>query len=227
MWLATPSRVRPKPTKSEFGSSTTMRRLVSCRICSSITPSEYVFPEPDCPHRNVWRSNPPASRANRTPGASRSSPTSSWARGGRARSSQAATSSGLAVRISPSWNGLAAPSRITPVPRTARIRTVVESCASDSLPPADSISGPSASTRARSRIWPMPRRLTVVDHDISTGANVESMRRQLAREVTPVDRRRERQHRLLEPTAQASESLAVLVEQVGRLAQDTTSLLTT
>ena len=51
--------------------------------------------------------------------------------------------------------GSPSPSRITPVPRTARIRTVVESCASDSLPAADSISGPSASTRARSRIWPI------------------------------------------------------------------------
>jgi hypothetical protein len=71
-----------------------------------------------------------------------------------------------------------------------------------------------------------PRRATALDDHIATGTNVEAMRRQLAREVATVDRRREWQKRLLEAMAQASESLAVLVEWVRRLAQDISSPLT-
>ena len=69
---AAPARRRARASairaKSEFGSSTTIRRSVSSISCSSISPSEYVLPDPDCPHRNVWRPKPAASRANGTPG---------------------------------------------------------------------------------------------------------------------------------------------------------------
>ena len=56
-------------------------------------PRAYVFPEPDCPQKNVCRSNPPASSPKRTPGRRMSSPTSRDARRGRVRSSHPSTDS--------------------------------------------------------------------------------------------------------------------------------------
>ena len=75
-----PARTVVRRTKSELGSSTTIRSPVSISSRSRTTPSEYVLPDPDWPQRNVWRSKPPASSPHGTPGASASSPISSTAR---------------------------------------------------------------------------------------------------------------------------------------------------
>ena len=77
-----PARTSPRRTKSEFGSRITMRRSVSISSRSSITPSEYVLPEPDWPHRNVCRSKPPASSAQRHAGGERQLADVSCARAG-------------------------------------------------------------------------------------------------------------------------------------------------
>ena len=103
-----------------------MRRLVSSSSCSSSTPSAYVLPEPDCPHRKVWRSNPPASSEWTTPGARVSSPIGSSARAGADDSSQARTSSAVAARMTASWNGSAGPSSRTPSPTAWRTTTLLD-----------------------------------------------------------------------------------------------------
>ena len=61
------------------------------------------LPEPDWPQKNVCLPKPPASRRKRTLGSSESEPTSSIARGGRARSSQLTTSAWLAPARPDEW----------------------------------------------------------------------------------------------------------------------------
>ena len=98
-----------------------MRRLVSSSSRSSTRPSEYVLPEPDCPHRNVCRSKPRASIRAGTPAASISSPMSSAACFGALPACHCRTSSAVAARMGASWNAVPWSSS-TPVPRATRIR---------------------------------------------------------------------------------------------------------
>ena len=73
-----PRTARPRPRGHRRGGRSRVRvendeaEPVSTRSRSSTSPSSTSF-QADCPPRNVWRSNPPASSAAGTPGASRRS----------------------------------------------------------------------------------------------------------------------------------------------------------
>ena len=94
------------------------RSSVSASTCSRSSPSEYVFPEPDCPHMNVCRLNPPLSSAAGTPGAWNSSPIVSPARAGLVRPSTAPTSA--PPRAGSARRGTGSRPGPGPTPRPAR-----------------------------------------------------------------------------------------------------------
>ena len=191
-----------------------MRSSVSSRSCSRTRPSEYVFPEPDWPHRNVCRSKPPASSAKGTPGASTSSPTSSAARAGRVRSSQAATSAG-----SRGPGSGVVERRAVALEHDALALGVAQEDArvdGDVVGERDRQVGALAAGRLQGDQLPEPRLAPVLEHDVAAGLEGEVVQRRLEREPPPVHRGRERDDRPLEVAPQVPVARRAGLELVGR-----------
>ena len=121
-----PSRTSPSRTKSELGSSTTIRRFVSRIRRSRTVPRAYVLPDPDWPQKKVCLSNPLASSETRNSGFEKHRADVEPGTG-RLRARPGARSTALVVArvIGTSWNGVDSASSTTPLPRTTAIRTSV------------------------------------------------------------------------------------------------------
>ena len=132
--------------------------------------------------------------------------------------SHSATSAGSAGRASASWNGLPSPSRTTPSPRTERsiirVRSSNASVAARHLGAVDS-------GELERHDLAEPSSVVALEHDVAADLELEPVQRGLQLEAPSVDRRREREDRLLDLPPQLPELGRLLIERGAHKVEST------
>ena len=174
------------------------------------------MPEPDWPQRKVCRPKPPASSENGTPGASSSSPTSSLARLGRGLLEVVANlvggrrpHGGVVERRAVAVEDAALPLRAADHDLGAALGSVGTGRGEV---------GPRVPADLEGHDLAEPAVGALLEHDVRARLQQQSVERRLIGEAAPVDRRRQREDRLLELPADGPVAVEALLHVVRRVA---------